>query len=131
LLNTVLTWSVTDTLTLVGSADYGNVKATSVSPSSSWYGFAGYANYAINDLWRLSVRGEYFDDKKGYLTKNFDAAFVGQSQKLKEITVTLGFDPVKNVEIRLEGRYDDPDKIGGVQLVPKTYQGWLEAYYKF
>ena len=47
------------------------------------------------------------------------------------ITLTVGFDPIKSVEIRLEGRYDDPDKVGGAQLVPKTSQGWLEAYYKF
>jgi len=131
LLNTVVTWSVTGALTLVGSVDYGNVKATSVSPSASWYGVAGYVNYAINDLWRVSLRGEYFDDKKGYLTKNFDPGFVGESQKLKEITLTVGFDPIKSVEIRLEGRYDDPEKIDGSQLVPKTYQAWLEAYYKF
>ena len=53
------------------------------------------------------------------------------SQKLKEVTVTFGYDPSKNFEFRVEGRYDDPDKIGGVQLVPKTYQSWLEAMYKF
>jgi hypothetical protein len=33
--------------------------------------------------------------------------------------------------LRLEGRYDDPNKVPGAQLVPKTYQGWLEAIYKF
>ena len=131
LLDTVLTWNATSALTLVGSVDYGNVQSTSVTPSKSWYGLALYENYAINDLWRVSLREEYFDDQDGYLTKNFDTAFVGSAQKLKEITATLGFDPIKSVEVRLEGRYDDPSKVGGVQLVPKTYQGWLEAYYKF
>ena len=107
------------------------MQSTSVTPSKSWYGLALYENYAINDLWRVSLREEYFDDQDGYLTRNFDSAFVGSAQKLKEITATLGFDPIKSVEVRLEGRYDDPSKVGGVQLVPKTYQGWLEAYYKF
>jgi len=131
LLDSVLTWNATSALTLVGSLDYGNVQSTSVTPSKSWYGLALYENYAINDLWRVSLREEYFDDQDGYLTKNFDTAFVGSAQKLKEFTATLGFDPIKSVEVRLEGRYDDPSKVGGVQLVPKTYQGWLEAYYKF
>jgi len=49
----------------------------------------------------------------------------------KEITLTAGYAPIRNVELRLEGRYDDPDTVGGVNLVPKTYQGWVEAIYKF
>jgi Putative beta-barrel porin-2, OmpL-like. bbp2 len=131
LLNTVLTWSATSAFTLVGSVDYGNVGSTSFTPSASWYGAALYGNYAVSDLWRVSVRGEYFDDRDGYLTKNFATNYAGDDQKLKEITLTLGYDPIKSVEVRLEGRYDDPSKIAGTQLVPKTWQGWLEAYYKF
>jgi hypothetical protein len=131
LLNTVLTWSVTSAVTLVGTVDYGRVESTSLTPSSSWYGAAAYVNYAFNDLWRASLRGEYFDDRNGYLTKNFAADFTGDDQKLKEITLTVGYAPLKSVELRLEGRYDDPNKVQGAQLVPKTYQGWLEAIYKF
>lgn len=131
LLNTVLTWSATSALTLVGSVDYGRVGSTSITPESSWYGVAAYANYAFNDLWRASLRGEYFDDRDGYLTRNFQPDFVGDDQKLKEITLTVAFAPIKSVELRIEGRYDDPSKVQGAQLVPKTYQGWLEAFYKF
>ncbi len=131
LLNTVLTWNATSALSLVGSVDYGRVESTSFSPKSSWYGAAAYVNYAFNDLWRASLRGEYFDDKDGYLTKNFASDFVGNEQKLEEITLTVGFAPIKSVELRIEGRYDDPSKVQGEQLVPKTYQGWLEAIYKF
>jgi hypothetical protein len=29
------------------------------------------------------------------------------------------------------GRYDDPDKVAGGQLVPRTYQGCFEAIYKY
>jgi hypothetical protein len=131
LINTVLTWSATSALTLVGSLDFGSVQSTSRTPSGSWWGVSFYANYAISESWRLSLRPEYLDDRDGYLTKNFDASSQGSDQKLKEVTLTLGYDPIKNVEIRLEGRYDDPDSIGGLQLVPKTYQGWVEAFYKF
>lgn len=131
LLDTVLTWSATSALTLVGTVDYGRVQSTPLTPSASWYGAALYGNYAISDLWRVSLRGEYFDDRNGYLTKNFDANYLGNSQKLKEVTLTFGYDPIKSVEVRLEGRYDEPNKVGDVQLVPKTYQGWLEAIYKF
>ena len=131
LLDTVLTWSATGALTLVGSLDYGRVGSTSLTPSSSWYGAALYANYAIDDLWRASLRGEYFDDRDGYLTKNFDSAYFGSDQKLKEVTLTLGYDPIKSVEIRIEGRYDEPGTVAGIQLEPKTVQGWVEAIYKF
>jgi hypothetical protein len=131
LLDTVLTWNATSALSLVASVDYGDVQSTSQSPHADWWGVAAYGNYAINDQWRTSLRLEYFDDSDGYLTKNFDPTFAGLDQKLKEITLTFGYDPIKNVEIRLEGRYDDPDTAGGAQLVPKTYQGWVEAIYKF
>jgi hypothetical protein len=40
--------------------------------------------------------------------------------------LTLGYDPAKNFELRLEGRYDTYD----VNSV-KVTQGWLEALYKF
>lgn len=131
LLDTVLTWSATGALTLVGSVDYGRVDSTALTPSASWYGAALYGNYAIDDFWRVALRGEYFDDRNGYLTKNFDASSVGSAQRLKEITLTFGYAPIKSIEVRLEGRYDEPNKVGGAQLVPKTYQGWLEAIYKF
>jgi hypothetical protein len=126
-----VTWSATTALTLVGSLDYGSVQSSSLTPTASWWGVSFYANYAISDAWRISLRPEYLDDRDGYLTKNFDANFQGSDQKLKEVTLTVGYAPIKNVEIRLEGRYDDPDSIGGLQLVPKTYQGWVEAFYKF
>ena len=133
LLDTVLTWNATSALSLVGSVDYGTAQSTSTTSSASWWGVAGYANYAINDLWRVSLRGEYFDDTDGYLTRNFDPVTLtgGADQKLKEVTLTFGYDPTKNFEFRVEGRYDDPDTVGGVQLVHKTYQGWFEAMYKF
>jgi hypothetical protein len=133
LFDTVLTWNATSALSLVGSVDYGTAQSTSTTSSAHWWGAAAYANFAINDLWRVSLRGEYYDDSNGYLDRNFDPVTLagGVSQKLKEVTLTFSYDPSKNFEFRIEGRYDDPDKIAGVQVVPKTYQGWFEAMYKF
>jgi hypothetical protein len=133
LFDTVLTWNATSALSLVGSVDYGTAQSTSSTSSASWWGAAAYVNFAINDLWRVSLRGEYYDDRDGYLTKNFNPLTLtgGADQKLKEITLTFGYDPTKNFEFRVEGRYDEPDTVAGVRLLPKTYQGWFEAIYKF
>jgi hypothetical protein len=39
--------------------------------------------------------------------------------------------PVDAFELRIEGRYDEPATVRGIQIVPKSYQGWLEGLYKF
>jgi len=87
-------------------------------------------NYAINSQWRVSVRGEYLDDKDGGAT--------GLVQKLKEATVTFGYAPVKSFELRLEGRYDKSDKVTFVKSVTPVadfddkQSGFaLEGVYKF
>lgn len=120
--DTVVTVNVTSALSLVGSVDYGNQDHAfgDNTGSASWYGAAGYVNYAINDQWRVSVRGEYVKDQDGYLSGTTTAT------NFKEGTVTLGYDPAKNFELRLEGRYD---KYGFSDI--KTTQGWLEALFHF
>jgi hypothetical protein len=140
LLDTVVTVTVSSALTVIGSADYGNVGSTGTSPSASWWGVAGYVNYQFNSQWRTSLRGEFFDDQDGYLT---DGLLIGPylpaagAEKLKEITLTFGWDPIKNLEFRLEGRYDDPSKVtagragASVPVYSRTVQSWLEALYHF
>lgn len=95
--DTVATYNVTSALSLVGSFDWGK-QAQVAGPDLKWDGVAGYVNYQLNSEWRVSLRGEYFDDKGGFIT--------GASQKVKEGTVTFGYDPVSNFELRLEARYD-------------------------
>jgi len=103
LLDLVATINVTDKLTFVlnydraSQANTVNVTPTA-APDSDWSGLAGYAIYQINDQWRLSARGEYFDDKNGYRT--------GVVQKWKEGTLTLSWLPLKAVELRGEVRRD-------------------------
>jgi hypothetical protein len=147
LVDTVVTWNATSALTLIGSFDWAQVDKPygPGSNSASWWGFAGYINYAFNDMWRVSLRGEYYDDTDGYLTLySGDAAtyFPGGyarrgggspvGEKLGEGTVTFGFDPIKNVEVRLEGRYDSYDGNNAVgQPALKVGQAWIEMLWKF
>lgn len=141
--DTVLTWTATSQVTLIGSVDYGDVASVGAIPSADWWGVAGYLNYQFNPKWRLSLRAEYVDDADGFLT---DATAVGGTgsplpapgeEDLKEVTLTFGWDPISHLEFRIEGRYDDPDSVtpkpGGpsVDVYSKTEQGWLEALYHF
>ena len=96
----VATFTVNDNLSLVLSADWGKQK--NIDPagdSAKWSGVAGYFNYALPSNWRISVRAEYLKDSDGFLGGVPD-------QKYKEVTVTLGYAPTKNFELRLEGRVD-------------------------
>jgi hypothetical protein len=102
LIDLVATCNATSALTFVVSSDWGRQEQTAGLPDLDWDGLAGYANYAFNDEWRVSLRAEYLDDKNGFVS--------GTAQKLKEGTLTLGYDPVKSFELRLEVRYDKSDQ---------------------
>ncbi len=103
LFDAVVTFNATDNLTIVLNYDYGTqANASSVTITGAnkakWSGWAGYVNYQIDEKWRLSLRGEYFDDRDGYRT--------AVAQKWKEATLTLAYLPVKNFELRGEIRGD-------------------------
>jgi hypothetical protein len=106
LVDVVATYNVTSALTLVGNVNWGkqDVQPSTGLPNEDWTTFAGYLNYAINDLWRVSVRGEILDDKEGFVTGT------GVAQKVKEGTVTFGYAPAKAFELRAELRYDWSDQ---------------------
>jgi Putative beta-barrel porin-2, OmpL-like. bbp2 len=108
LVDVIGTWTVSDTLTVVVNYDYGTQKGTAntgFTPNNAataiWDGVAGYLNYKLDDRWRVSLRGEYFDDADGYRT--------GLVQKWKEVTLTLGYAPAPPVELRFELRGDWSD----------------------
>ena len=95
------TYNATDAVTVIVSFDWGKQEQhTSGDPDLEWNGAAFYTNYALSDQWRVSLRLEYLDDKNGFVTGT------GVAQTLKEGTLTFGYDPVKNFELRLEARYD-------------------------
>ncbi len=103
LLDVVATFSASERLTFIFNYDYGTQDSGSAGiGKAKWQGFAGYANYQFNDQWRLSLRGEYFDDQDGYRT--------GVTQKWKEATATLAYLPNKNLELRVEVRGDRSDQ---------------------
>ncbi len=106
IIDLVATWNATDALSIIVSYDWGRQEGASLftatgADTAKWNGLAGYVNYKFSDQWRLSLRGEYFDDKEGLPT--------GPVQKLKEGTLTLGYAPTANFELRFEGRYDKSD----------------------
>jgi Putative beta-barrel porin-2, OmpL-like. bbp2 len=128
LLDLVGTITLTDSLNVVFNYDNGSQdNAVTVGSKAKWSGLAGYVNYQISDPWRVSVRGEYFNDKDGYRT--------GVIQKWKEATITLGYAASKSTELRGEVRSDKSDVASfmysdGVARKSQTSVA-LEAVYKF
>lgn len=133
LIDLVATFIATDKLTFILNYDYGTQdNAATVTPNGTskakWDGWAGYANYQINDQWRASLRGEYFDDRDGYRT--------GVIQKWKEATFTVGFSPLKNLELRAEVRTDRSNVAAfvdsnGVTASKHQNSYGVQAIYKF
>ena len=85
---------------LVSKNDYNGI-GTGTGKAN---GYALYANYAINDKYTLSGRGEYLDDKEGLVSGT-----LGTANKLKELTLALNYAPVKNVKLSAEVRQDKSD----------------------
>jgi hypothetical protein len=95
LIDFVGTYNVTSALTLIVNADMKQSSGNGLSgddPTTHTNGFALYANYGFSDAWRVSLRGEYVN-------------FVDAGHAI-EGTVTIGYTPVKNFEVRAELRYD-------------------------
>jgi hypothetical protein len=136
LVDAVATYNATDALTLVLNFDWGRQEQhTADDPDRDWNGAAFYANYALNDQWRVSMRLEYLDDKEGFITGT------GIAQTLKEGTLTFGYDPVKSFELRIEARYDKSTQptfvrtiteSGAANLLADSQTGFaLQGVYKF
>ena len=148
LFDTVLTIKPIDPLSLVLNYDYGKQKdavfdAAGGTKDADWTALIGYINYAFTDQWHMSLRGEVFDDKDGFRLGLTDLVptiagptSTGElSAKSKEYTLTVGYAPSANFEVRGEVRQDRTDK----QALVTTSDGTtdkattlaLEAYYKF
>lgn len=111
LVDLVGTYNATSALTFIVNVDWDRQDQAfgAGTASATWYGAAGYGNYAFKDRWRMSLRAEYLDDRDGFLTSA--AALPGYAGSLSgqhfwEGTATVGFAPVKSFELRMEGRYD-------------------------
>ena len=129
LLDIVATFTASEQLNFVLNYDYGTQESGSAGVGKAkWQGIAGYANLQLSDQWRISLRGEYFDDKDGYRT--------GIAQKWKEATATVAYLPNKNIELRAEVRGDRSDQnafLKSDRTTPsKTERSFgVEMLYKF
>jgi len=132
LIDLVATLNATEKLTFVVNYDYGwQTKAALPNGSISkaaWQGIAGYMNYKFSDQWQTSVRGEIFEDSDGFRT--------GVRQNWRELTLTLGYMPIKNLQIHAETRHDFSNvnsftRPNGKGSDNNNQSYALEAYYKF
>lgn len=135
LFDTVLTFKVTDALTLIlnydlGSQEDGTVDGSGDLDDAEWSSIIGYVNYQFNDQWRVSLRGEQYDDKDGNRIQ-FDGP---DGEKITSYTVTVGYAPTSNFELRGEVRMDNTDDEvlldDGEPDDSQTYAA-VEALYKF
>lgn len=138
LIDVVATYNATDKLSFVFNYDYGSqANATLINGTTGtakWDGVAGYVNYQFNEKWRLSLRGEYFNDRDGYRTAVEPGKTSGQ--KWKEVTATLAYLPTKDTEVRVEVRGDRSDQkvfldSDGITPVSSQRSFGLEFLYKF
>jgi len=125
-------YNATDKISIAANYDYGvqnNAFANQGIPGEAvWQGIAAYLNYKINDAFYFSLRGEDFSDRNGYRT--------GVAQTIEELTLTIGYTRIKNLEIRAETRHDFSNVNSYLRKhsgFPKDYQQsfGVEAYYKF
>jgi hypothetical protein len=98
ILDSYLTWNVTDKLTLAGEADYVINRAQTFSPPSRVTGGALYARYQFTPEFALAARAEYLSDRGGL--------FSGATQALKETTLTAEYRVAEGFLIRGEFRRD-------------------------
>lgn len=132
LIDLIATLNATDKLAFVANYDYA-WQTNAALPNgtlgrAAWSGIAGYVNYKFNDQWRTSLRGEVFDDQDGFRT--------GIRQNWREVTLTVAYVPLKNVEIRAETRHDFSNvnsfvNTNGVSVSNNQQSYALEGIYKF
>jgi hypothetical protein len=109
---------------LVASYDYG-MQTKAALPNGDiakavWHGIVGYVNYKFNEKWRTSLRGEIFDDQDGYRT--------GVRQNWREATITIGYSPIKDFEIRAETRRDFSNKNSFVKKNGISVSNYQQSY---
>jgi hypothetical protein len=166
LLDLVLTYNATDALSFVLNYDNGtqasvpdffcNHAAPCSTVTAAWSGWALYANYGINDNWRVSARTESFSDPNSFRTgvaeadvspaQGFPAACTASAPlcgKAKdkgptwnESTLTVAYMGIKKVELRGEFRADSADQkifsnAAGDEQISSMSSVALEALYKF
>jgi len=97
-LDTYVTWLVTEKLTLAAEADYVINRVQEFSAPSRVTGGAAYARYQFTPKFALAGRAEYLSDRGGL--------FSGVTQALKETTFTADYKLADGFLMRGEWRRD-------------------------
>ncbi|NDU92449.1 MAG: outer membrane beta-barrel protein [Ferrovum sp.] len=113
LLDMVFTSNLTPSLTFILNADHSSQQNAVIGPlgqvgTEMYWGWAGYLNYQIDDQYRVSFRAEQLHDLSGVAVAAPGTA--PGSNTVREATLTLGYAPVKDFELRAELRGDSADK---------------------
>jgi hypothetical protein len=103
-------YTASDKLILSVDADYGDAPHGLTTKSAQWGGVAGYASYALNSIYALNFRGEWYNDADGFT--------LGAPGNLNVYEATLGVaihpfpdDALgQNLVVRPELRADYADK---------------------
>ncbi len=114
LLDAVFATNITHSLSFILNGDYvSQQNVPGVKGNATYSGVAGYLNYQFNNTYRISFRAEDVRDNSGWATDPYSGAYIGGvapgPNNVREATLTFGYAPVKNTELRLEGRYDHSD----------------------
>jgi len=136
LLDFVANYIVSNSLSF--GAEFLTAKQDDFAPgqgSGKYQGLALYGTAQLNQMWRVTARGEYFDDKNGlhFFTTNGTTAL--QAVKYYEGTLALSYLPTKDVELRTEVRADKAnqsvyiDSDGSTKKTLMTFG--LQGLYKF
>jgi hypothetical protein len=127
LLDFVLNYAVNDGLSF--GVEALTFKQDLPGTTAKYNGLAFYGSAMLNAQWRTSARIEYFDDKNG-----FHFATTPQGVKYYEGTLTLGYLPTKDVELRTEVRADKADQnvyVDGGSTSKTLMTFALQGLYKF
>jgi hypothetical protein len=96
-LDSIVTFSPSDTLSLALNFDYGWAK-DDAGDNKTWTGIAAYAKIAPTDKLAFIPRVEWYDDKDGFT--------MGTTQIMKEVTLTGEYKLSDSLLTRLEYRSD-------------------------
>jgi hypothetical protein len=145
--NFVGTWTVMDPLSV--GLEYLQVKQKDAvsdgaggTKDATYSGFAAYVSWTFMPKFKLSVRAESLDDKDGFrfpnavTAANSDPAVNVSGTKHTELTLTLGWAPADNFDLRFEVRQDKANEAvysdfgtSGLSKTMMTYA--LQGIYKF
>lgn len=126
LFDTLVSFSASDALTVIGNFDYGRDTVGGIDVA--WYGAALGLKYQLNDTWAFSPRYEIFKDDDGFAT--------GLVQTLQEVTLTGEYKAPAGLIARFEFRSDFSDqdyfddKTGLTSSQPSVSVGLIYAFSK-